>query len=48
MISRLAQLAVRDALQVALALRLGAPAEERLSLSKSALIEARVSGHESH
>ncbi|MEM7279758.1 MAG: transcriptional regulator, partial [Pseudomonadota bacterium] len=37
MSSRLAQLALLDALQVALALRLGEPAAERLQRSKDAL-----------
>ena len=40
MTSRLAQLAVLDALQVVLAVRLGAGAEERLRLSKKALAAA--------
>ena len=38
MSSRLAQLAMLDALQVALAIRLGTAAEERLRLTKQALV----------
>jgi len=40
MSSRLAQLALLDALQVALAIRLGSDAEERLRLSKQVLLNA--------
>ena len=40
MSSRLAQLTLMDALQVALAIRLGADAEERLRLTKQALLNA--------
>lgn len=46
MSSRLAQLAVLDALQVVLALELGDPAEERLSRSKRVLGESRTNPEE--